>query len=134
MDVIKGCNGILLYRGIDTRQKQNLSMWGFSMRELSYEELLVMDLQSIPERKQELETIADPAWLHLRKRQLADLERLLDHLEENDRFLIEELVINRKQARFLTQQTEMTVQSIYAARQQIIMKLCSMRYGAVYHP
>ncbi len=93
-----------------------------------------MDLQSIPERKQELETITDPALAHLRKRQLADIERLLDHLEENDRFLIEELVINRKQARFLTQQTGMTVQSIYAARQHIIMKLCSMRYGAVYHP
>ena len=104
------------------------------MREISYEDLLVMDLQSIPERKQELDTISDPALLHLRKRQLADLERLLNHLEENEKYLFEELVINKRQARTLTAQTGMDVRSLYDARQQIIMKLCQMRYGVVYAP
>lgn len=101
---------------------------------MSYEETLINDMRKLPEDRKKLDTITNAQEYKWRSRSIADRERLLDQLTDEERFIFEELVINKTQGRQITQQTGMTVSDLYAERQDIIMKLCQMRYGVVYAP
>ena len=101
---------------------------------MSYEETLIYDMRKLPEDRKKLDTITNPQEYKWRSMSIADRERLLDQLTDEERFIFEELVINKKQGRQLTQHTGMTVNELYTEREDIIMKLCQMRYGVVYAP
>lgn len=102
------------------------------MRSLDYSDIIVTDLQSIPKRKKDLDTIADPALYHLRERQLADLERLLDQLEPTDRKIIESVVVENQKDFLVARGLDLTASEVRRMKGSALNRLCRLRYGAAY--
>jgi len=52
------------------------------VRSVSYTEIMIDDLKSLPDRKRELTTIENPLVHHFKERQIADIERLLTVVQD----------------------------------------------------
>lgn len=101
---------------------------------MTYEKILVYDLQRLPEDRKRLNDTVNPLEYEWRRRSIADRERLLDQLTKDERFLIEQTVINTMKAHEMKKITGLSVRAVWAEKQEIISKLCCLRYGAAYRP
>lgn len=94
---------------------------------------MIYDLQKLKTDRVELETLTNPLVLEWKRRSVANMERLLAHLPERDRIIIEQLVIEKKRAADITEQTGLSVKEINSAKNDILSYLCSLRYGVAFH-
>lgn len=104
------------------------------MREITYTDLMVMDLQNLPGKIKELEKITNPLEKQWRQRQIADVERLLVELDETERFVVDEVVIKQGTVKLCADALAMTNNEVRCIRDYAISHLCSLRYGAAYRP
>lgn len=72
--------------------------------------------------------------LELTKLKLADMERLLDQLNDEERKIIQETVIDRKSYYNVSHEQEVDISTISRRRNSALNKLCQLRHGAVYQP
>lgn len=88
-------------------------------------------LITIIARKGQLE-----AELKLNERKVADIERLLNELNDDERRIIERIVINRDKyaADSLAEELCYDRTHIYKIMDGALKKLCQLRYGASYQP
>lgn len=82
-------------------------------------------------KKEELTTKLDYT-----RRKVADLERLLEQLADDERIIIERMVVNqeRRAADSLAEELGYESRQIFRKRTAAIAHLCSLRYGAAYQP
>ncbi len=97
-------------------------------------EILIFDLQRLPEDREELDTITNPIEREWRSRRIADRERLLAQLTDTERYIVEQTVICCKKADTLVEQTGLNTKEIMSVRYNAIENLCYLEYGAVYRP
>lgn len=72
--------------------------------------------------------------LELTKLRLADMSRLLDQLNEEERWIIQTTVIERKSFDIASQELHCDISTISRKRNGALNKLCQLRHGAVYRP
>ena len=72
--------------------------------------------------------------LELTKRKIADINRLLDQLDEEERQVIQETVIGRKSFDVLSRELHCDISTISRKRNRALNRLCQLRHGAVYQP
>lgn len=88
-------------------------------------------LVSVIARKDELK-----AKLELNQRKVADLERLLDQLSDDERRIIDRMVISQEMYAVdsLAKELGFEARHIYNKRSAALRHLCQLRYGAAYQP
>lgn len=104
------------------------------MKEITFRDLLLCDLQALPADRKKLLIITNPLEYEWRTRSIEDRERLLNQLNTEERFLIERIVINREKAAALTTVTGLSVKEIYYAKEDAMDRLLTLRHGAAYRP
>lgn len=73
------------------------------------------------------------AELDLTKRRIADLERLLDQLNDHERLIIQRMVIDRGRADALAEELHCEVRQVYNRKNAALAHLVRLRHGAAYH-
>lgn len=88
-------------------------------------------LVSVIARKDEL-----TAKLEYNRRKVTDIERLLEQLSDDERRIIERMVVNREQyaAEALAEELGYESRHIFNKRSSALRHLCQLRYGAAYQP
>ena len=104
------------------------------MKEITYRDRLVRDLQALPNDKKALGKKCNPFEFEWRRRSIADRERLLSQLDTQERIIIERIVINREKAAALTAETGLTATELYFVKEDALDKLLMLRHGAAYRP
>lgn len=76
------------------------------------------------------------AELELNERRVADIERILALLDDNERRIIERMVVNHDKYAVDSLMNELGYErtNIYNIGDRALMKLCKLRYGAAYRP
>ena len=76
------------------------------------------------------------AKLEFTRKKVADLERLLDQLTDDERIIVERMVINqeRRAADNLADELGYEPRQIFNKRTAALAHLCQLRYGAAYQP
>lgn len=94
----------------------------------NYQDKKLVDALS---KKEELEDL-----LALNERKVANIERLLNELTEEERKIIDRMIINREMyaADRLVVELGYERRNIYRMRDNAIRKLCQLRYGVAFHP
>lgn len=72
--------------------------------------------------------------LNLTKRRLADMKRLLDQLDEEEKQVIQVTVIDRKSYDIVAQQLHCDISTISRKRNKALSHLAQLRHGAAYKP
>jgi DNA-directed RNA polymerase specialized sigma subunit len=72
--------------------------------------------------------------LELTMLRLADMSRLLDQLNDEERWIIQKTVIERKSFDIVSQELHCDISTISRKRNAALNKLCQLRHGAVYQP
>ena len=74
--------------------------------------------------------------LELNERRVADIERLLAQLDDDERSIVDCMIINHDKyaADSLADTLGYERAHIYRIRDRALMKLCRLRYGAAYQP
>lgn len=88
-------------------------------------------LVTVIARKDEL-----TAKLNFTRKKVADLERLLEQLSDDERLIIERMVVNqeRRAADSLAEELGYESRQIFRKRAEALSRLCALRYGASYQP
>ena len=95
----------------------------------SYEDWLVYDLKNLPSKRAELAATDNPYMREYLTRHIADMERLLSQLGEQERAVIETTVICRKNS-----VPDMNKKQLYVIKRNAIDELCRLRFGVAYRP
>ncbi|MCR4606693.1 MAG: hypothetical protein K5771_03095 [Oscillospiraceae bacterium] len=95
---------------------------------------LIEDLRALPADRKELEIINNPLVYDYKQRHIADIERLLSQLEEQERIVIERLVIKRERATAISVDTDLTSRQVFEIKENAIDKLLRLRHGVGYRP
>ncbi len=101
---------------------------------MNYMAWLIEDLRALPADRKELEIINNPLVYDYKQRHIADIERLLSQLEEQERIVIERLVIKRERATAISVDTDLTSRQVFEIKENAIDKLLRLRHGVGYRP
>lgn len=104
------------------------------MRSVSYTEIMIDDLKSLPDRKRELTTIENPLVHHFKDRQIADIERLLTVVSPEQMEVIKTLYFEKKTEAQAASMLGMAVQKVREIKNESLLVICRCRYGAMYRP
>lgn len=72
--------------------------------------------------------------LALTQLRLADMKRLLDQLNDEEKWIIQRTVIERKSFDVASQELHCDISTISRKRNSALNKLCQLRHGSVYQP
>lgn len=72
--------------------------------------------------------------LALTKLRLADMKRLLNQLNDEEQWIIQKTVIERRSFDVASQELHCDISTISRKRNGALNKLCQLRHGAVYQP
>ncbi len=100
----------------------------------SYEDWLVYDLKNLPSKRAELAATDNPYMREYLTRHIADMERLLNALDDRERYIIVKLVIDREREGQIAELTGIPVGQIRKTKENAIEHLLRLRYGARYSP
>lgn len=146
----------LTYKSIIENDLMKLSKWKFAIIQLQSEiETLDAEYASVKAtnfdkmpggsgenyQEEKLVTVIalrdkKEADLKLNKMRVADLERLIEQLTDDERRVLERMVINKEKYATDSLQEELGVESaqIYRIKNRALMHLAQLRHGAAYQP
>lgn len=93
--------------------------------ENTQEEKLISAIAKIDQKREELK---------LTKRRVKDIERLLDHLTEDERTIIRRTILDREPFERIASDIHCDIRQVYNKRNSALAHLVRLRHGAVYHP
>ena len=144
----------ITYRDLLVNDLQKMRNWQFSIEQMTeelrtldeeYATIKATDYDKMPsgsgENVQEEKIITAIAKREQKKHELAltqlrlaDMKRLLDQLNDEEKWIIQKTVIERKSFDVASQELHCDISTISRKRNSALNKLCQLRHGAVYRP
>ena len=144
----------ITYKDLLVNDLQKMSNWQFSIEQMTeelrtldeeYATIKATDYDKMPGgsgdniQEEKLITVISRRdqkrhELELTKRRLADMERLLKQLDEEELTVVQTTVIRRQSFDIAAQELHCDISTISRKRNGALNKLCQLRHGAVYQP
>lgn len=101
---------------------------------MDYRENLIHDLQRLPKIKEELKTEENHAVRVWKERVVQDVERLLSNIDEDERLVVEQIIIAKRRGKDIAAETGKPIREIQQNKNAAIEHLLTLRHGAGYQP
>lgn len=146
----------LTYKIIMENDLQNLNAWKFAITQIQaeletldaeYASIKATNFDKMPagsgENVQEEKLVSviarkdqKESELKFNRMRVADLERLLDQLDDDERRIIERMVVSKEKnaTADLSEETGYEIAQLYRIKNRVLMKMARLRHGASFHP